>query len=307
MSLGGLGYHMGQFHVAQLFPAHHGLVSSLYVGAFVASGIIFEVVRAIFRLGGGSHLVYRGIMSGLGSIALPFAFIMAWMAPRAALKTFDRYHFSLQNFAFRVEPVHVPIHAALSEAASEAGATIGNDHGGRAGLCTLGNNIGGDDTASVIPPVHDPCSGGRSGVSEESRVDSGPLPVQLQAAADQQDPSAEMQQLRMEDKKPPGTGWAGKQDPEARLPERPPSGDVHRTDVSTSHQNTSAATELGREHELQVAKVACVSSRTVQFTSVSKAGVAHVDEMIGSTTGRPVHARFVPLDTCVSLTITSLW
>jgi hypothetical protein len=288
---------MGQFHVAQLFPAHHGLVSSLYVGSFIASGVIFEVARAIFSQAGGHHSVYRIIMIGLGSMALPFAFLMAWMAPTAAFKKCDRYHFSLKNFAFRVESLRIPTHASFSEAASEAGTPIGSDHGGKTGLCTHGNN----DAASVIPPIHDPCSSGRNGVSEQSRVESGPQPVQLQAAP-KQDPGAHMQPLWMEDKNTPSSGCVGEQACQACLPEQPPSGDVVGSDVTNSQKNTSAATELGKEHALkQYAESAGVSNGAIRFTSVSKAGVAQRVAMVESTTRRPVHARFALLDTSVSL------
>ena len=43
--LGGITFHLGQFHIGSLFPRARGVVSGCAVGGFVGSGIIFLLLK----------------------------------------------------------------------------------------------------------------------------------------------------------------------------------------------------------------------------------------------------------------------
>jgi len=43
--LGGIAFHLGQFHIGSLFPRARGVVSGTAVGGFVGSGIIFLLLK----------------------------------------------------------------------------------------------------------------------------------------------------------------------------------------------------------------------------------------------------------------------
>ena len=116
MGFGGLSYHVSQFNTAQLFPSRRGFVSSLFVGMFIASGIVFETVRAAFQSTSGRGSDYRAILLGLAAITLPFSLLMAWMAPRKAFQAGDRYRFDRQRFAFVVQPAAALTHEAKQNA-----------------------------------------------------------------------------------------------------------------------------------------------------------------------------------------------
>jgi hypothetical protein len=45
--LGGITWHLGQFHIGSLFPWARGVVSGCAVGGFVGSGIIFLMLKVI--------------------------------------------------------------------------------------------------------------------------------------------------------------------------------------------------------------------------------------------------------------------
>lgn len=48
LGLGGITYHLGNFHISNLFPRKRGLVSSLFVAGFTGCGIIFYILQSIF-------------------------------------------------------------------------------------------------------------------------------------------------------------------------------------------------------------------------------------------------------------------
>ena len=106
LSLGGLSFHMSQFHIAQLFPSNKGLVSSLFVGGFIASGFTFEVLRQIYNAAGGAddtnHATYKTILLVHACLCIPSVLASLWMTPKATLKGGDRYH--LNGFSFIVTP-----------------------------------------------------------------------------------------------------------------------------------------------------------------------------------------------------------
>ena len=49
MGLGGITYHLAQFHISNLFPGKRGLISSLYVAGFTGCGIIFYILYEIYQ------------------------------------------------------------------------------------------------------------------------------------------------------------------------------------------------------------------------------------------------------------------
>ena len=48
--LGGITWHLGQFHIGSLFPRARGVVSGCAVGGFVGSGIIFLMLKVVHTL-----------------------------------------------------------------------------------------------------------------------------------------------------------------------------------------------------------------------------------------------------------------
>ena len=54
LGLGGITYHLAQFHISNLFPGKRGLISSLYVAGFTGCGIIFYILYEIYNDVGGS-------------------------------------------------------------------------------------------------------------------------------------------------------------------------------------------------------------------------------------------------------------
>ena len=48
--LGGLAFHLAQFHAASLFPRSRGLGSGAFVGGFGGSGIIFFLLKARMKV-----------------------------------------------------------------------------------------------------------------------------------------------------------------------------------------------------------------------------------------------------------------
>ena len=48
--LGGITWHLGQFHIGSLFPRARGVVSGCAVGGFVGSGIIFLMLKVRLAL-----------------------------------------------------------------------------------------------------------------------------------------------------------------------------------------------------------------------------------------------------------------
>jgi len=54
LGLGGITYHLAQFHISNLFPGKRGLISSLFVAGFTGCGIIFYILYEIYNDLGGS-------------------------------------------------------------------------------------------------------------------------------------------------------------------------------------------------------------------------------------------------------------
>jgi hypothetical protein len=106
LSGGGLFFHMSQFHIAQLFPRHKGLISSLFVGGFITSGLTFEVLRQVFNAARATsddnHAAYRTVMLVHACLCVPFLPGALWMTPKESLKLGDTVTFT--GFSFRVIP-----------------------------------------------------------------------------------------------------------------------------------------------------------------------------------------------------------
>ena len=54
LGLGGITYHLANFHISNLFPGKRGLISSLFVAGFTGCGIIYYILQEIYNSLGGS-------------------------------------------------------------------------------------------------------------------------------------------------------------------------------------------------------------------------------------------------------------
>lgn len=54
LGLGGITYHLANFHISNLFPGKRGLISSLFVAGFTGCGIIFYILSEIYNSVGSS-------------------------------------------------------------------------------------------------------------------------------------------------------------------------------------------------------------------------------------------------------------
>lgn len=102
-ALGGFCYHMSNLHVAMQFPYNRGLVSSLYVGCFILSGIMYELLRATFKGLDNDASAYRGFMVALACIAFIWMALMAWVMPRRAFLLGDHFRFVSTRMRFELE------------------------------------------------------------------------------------------------------------------------------------------------------------------------------------------------------------
>eukprot|EP00208_Stichococcus_sp_RCC1054_P002385 CAMPEP_0206140458 /NCGR_PEP_ID=MMETSP1473-20131121/9531_1 /ASSEMBLY_ACC=CAM_ASM_001109 /TAXON_ID=1461547 /ORGANISM="Stichococcus sp, Strain RCC1054" /LENGTH=615 /DNA_ID=CAMNT_0053534611 /DNA_START=553 /DNA_END=2400 /DNA_ORIENTATION=+ len=68
IGLGGITFHLAQFHISGLFPRQRGLISSLFVAGFTGAGIIFYILERIFEDLGGSQAAYRGVLLVYGIV-----------------------------------------------------------------------------------------------------------------------------------------------------------------------------------------------------------------------------------------------
>jgi nitrate/nitrite transporter NarK len=59
LGLGGITFHLAQFHISNLFPRNRGLISSLLVAGFTGCGIIFYFLNLIFDSAGGTRCELR--------------------------------------------------------------------------------------------------------------------------------------------------------------------------------------------------------------------------------------------------------
>ena len=55
LGLGGITFHLSQFHISNLFPRNRGLISSLFVAGFTGCGVIFYFLDLIFGAAGGTR------------------------------------------------------------------------------------------------------------------------------------------------------------------------------------------------------------------------------------------------------------
>ena len=97
LGLGGITFHLAQFHASNLFPARRGLVSSLLVAGFTGCGIVFYFLEMVWAATGGggsgpgvdpasSEAAFRAILAsyaGVCALWVPLAF---WVQPWHALR-----------------------------------------------------------------------------------------------------------------------------------------------------------------------------------------------------------------------------
>ncbi|KAA6416796.1 MAG: hypothetical protein FRX49_13246 [Trebouxia sp. A1-2] len=91
LGLGGITYHLAQFHISNLFPGKRGLISSLYVAGFTGCGIIFYILYEIYNDLGGSTAAYRGTIIIYAFIIFLWVPLNLWMMPWTALRIGEVY------------------------------------------------------------------------------------------------------------------------------------------------------------------------------------------------------------------------
>jgi hypothetical protein len=55
LGLGGITFHLAQFHISALFPRQRGLVSAVFVAGFTGCGIIMYILQSIFENAGSTR------------------------------------------------------------------------------------------------------------------------------------------------------------------------------------------------------------------------------------------------------------
>lgn len=83
IGLGGITFHLAQFHISGLFPRKRGLISSLFVAGFTGCGIIFYILQRIFEDLHSTQAAYRGVMLVYGFVfcggLIP---VQLWLMPK---------------------------------------------------------------------------------------------------------------------------------------------------------------------------------------------------------------------------------
>ncbi|KAL3151740.1 hypothetical protein ABBQ38_012718 [Trebouxia sp. C0009 RCD-2024] len=91
IGLGGITYHLAQFHISNLFPGKRGLISSLYVAGFTGCGIIFYILYEIDQRLGESTAVFRGTIICYAFVCFLWIPLNLWMMPWTALRIGEVY------------------------------------------------------------------------------------------------------------------------------------------------------------------------------------------------------------------------
>ena len=86
-----------------MFPANRGFVSSLFVGGWIGSSIVFEIVRAMYHALGRDQAAFRASILGLVALSILWAALMLWMAPPRPFVDGDSYHCKGLRFAIESE------------------------------------------------------------------------------------------------------------------------------------------------------------------------------------------------------------
>ena len=90
--------HHGSVGMHAVFPANRGFVSSLIVGSWIGSGIVFEIVRAMYFGLGHDEAAFRSALLGLSAVSFLWAILMLWMAPSRSFTAGDTYRYSNVRF-----------------------------------------------------------------------------------------------------------------------------------------------------------------------------------------------------------------
>lgn len=94
VGLGGITFHLAQFHISGLFPRKRGLISSLLVSGFTGSAIVFFVLQRIFESLGSTQAAFRGVLLVYGIVFCgAYIPIMIYFMPPEPFETGQVYVF----------------------------------------------------------------------------------------------------------------------------------------------------------------------------------------------------------------------
>lgn len=91
LGLGGITYHLANFHISNLFPGKRGLISSLFVAGFTGCGIIYYILYEIYNSAGGSTAAFRSVVIVYAFVCFLWVPLNLWMMPWSALKIGEVY------------------------------------------------------------------------------------------------------------------------------------------------------------------------------------------------------------------------
>ncbi|GAB4813661.1 hypothetical protein N2152v2_000707 [Parachlorella kessleri] len=86
LGLGGITFHLAQFHISALYPRQRGLVSAVFVAGFTGCGIIMYILQSIFEDAGGTSAAYKGVLIGYSGVCAFWIPLIAWMMPNDSFK-----------------------------------------------------------------------------------------------------------------------------------------------------------------------------------------------------------------------------
>jgi len=161
MGLGGITFHLAQFHVSNLFPLRRGLISSLMVAGFTGCGIVFYFLDLIYNAALRAHpatlmpaVAFRTVSLGYAGVCALWVPLALWLAPWHALRVGQAFvHKGRGRFGV-VERRAVEARATAEAAADARRATadVSSSPTGVA-MATLESDRAGGPPAGLAPVV----------------------------------------------------------------------------------------------------------------------------------------------------------
>ena len=159
MGLGGITFHLAQFHVSNLFPLRRGLISSLMVAGFTGCGIVFYFLDLIYSAALRAHpslapaVAFRAVCLGYAGVCAVWVPVALWLAPWHALRVGQAFvHKGRARFGV-VERRAVEARASAEAAADarRAGATAGATTPAGVAMATLDGGAVAGAPAGLAP------------------------------------------------------------------------------------------------------------------------------------------------------------
>lgn len=102
LGLGGITFHLAQFHASALFPRHRGLVASALVAGFTGSGIVMYLLLLIFQGCGSTRGAYLGVLLGYAGICALWIPLSLWTMPNDPFRVGQVFLFRTHDWSFEV-------------------------------------------------------------------------------------------------------------------------------------------------------------------------------------------------------------